>query len=216
MFLSKEASYIYVAIIVPASIIIPLVPAVVKYRTLPKGMKAISLYLILAAATNIIGNLVARYRINNMPVMHVYTLLEFVLLMLFYREMFDEKGGRMYVNALIPMFVLLCLVNVLFFQDIHTYNTYTKSVEAVVVITLAIAYFKKTLDRSDHQPGGPDSLIYVNSGLLLYFAGSFILFIIPNMIIPDLALGRIIWRIHATFLLIMYQLFAIALWKHKK
>jgi len=58
--------------------------------------------------------------------------------------------------------------------------------------------------------------LYINSGMLIYFSGSFLLFIIYSVIISNYSLAYFIWDLHATFLLTMYILFAVALWKYKK
>jgi hypothetical protein len=172
-------------------------------------------YLLLAGLTNVVSNTLAISRINNCPLLHAYTAVEFVFFALFYQMLLrDSKMGRV-VRFLIPAFPILCVVNGLFFQSIYTFNSYTKSLEAVTIIFFAIAYFVRMLDKMSQGDAETTSLVYINAGLLLYFAGSLVLFIIPN-IIGDRALGWTIWKIHGTILVLMYLLFAVALWKHKK
>ena len=192
-------------------------PAIVKYHALSAELKVLSWYLFISAASNLVTNVLGMSGINNMPIFHVYTFIELAILSIFYRKVFGNTGPGRYVPGLILSFFVLCVVNVLFFQNIHTYNTYTKSAEAIVIIALSLAYFKKNLDLAGGQTDGKSVVPYVNSGLLIYFSGSFILFIIPNMILhaPQL-FGNIIWTVHGTLVLIMYLLFATALWKYKK
>lgn len=210
------ASYKYFAIVVPASIILPVLPAILKYKVLSRELKIISWYLIFAAFASVFTSTLAYYRINNMPAMHVYTLIEFVLLVHFYKVTLNKMGTSKWLALLTPSFFLLCIVNVLFFQGIYIYNTYTKSIEALLVILLAVIYFKRKLDNMENEVGHRSSIFLVNTGLLLYFAGSFVFFIIPNMVLKDMVISRLIWCTHATFLLVMYLLFAVALWKYKK
>ncbi len=216
MHLSKEVFYVYMGIIIPASIVIPIIPAILKYRRLSPELKIITWYLFFAAVASIINSLLGLNNINNMPVMHIYTLIEFILLSVFYRKILDSTRTGKYVYALIPVFIILCIVNVFFFQNIHTYNTYTKSIEAVIIIFFAVAYFKKILDKIGPDESRSNLIVYLNSGLLLYFSGSFALFTISNLIVENRPFFLVMWSIHATFLLLLYILIAIALWKHKK
>ena len=210
------ATHMYVGVVVPASIIIPVIPALKKYRQLSQELKVISWYLFAATITSIINNMLGLRNVNNMPGMHVYTLLEFILLALFYRKVLDGTNTGNYVVALIPFFALASILNTLFFQNIYTYNTYTKSIEAIIIIVLAIAYFRKNLDKLVSGESNTDPVSYINSGLLLYFSGSFIWFTVYNMTVNNVVFGMLMWSIDATFLLILYILIAIALWKYKK
>ncbi len=214
MQLFPRASYLYVGIIVPACIIIPIIPAIIRYRALSNELKCIAWYLFVAAFTSIINTMLSRNNINNMPVMHFYTMLEFSILALFYKQLL--QGISKFISALIPFFILLCIANVIFFQNILTFNTYTKSVEAILIIFFSIAYFKNMLDATGSEIKWAGPLVYINSGLLFYFSGSFILFVIQNILIQNKDLVSIMWSIHATILLLLYILIAVALWKHKK
>ncbi len=147
--------------------------------------------------------------------MHVYTFVEFALLAFFYKNILNTQQTGKIINWLIPSFLVICVVNALYFQNIHTYNTYTKSIEALIILILAITYFVKVLDKIEIEEKNVNVITYINSGLLIYFSGSFIWFVIFNLTIGNVGLGVIMWSIHATLLLILYILIAIALWKHK-
>jgi hypothetical protein len=53
-------------------------------------------------------------------------------------------------------------------------------------------------------------------GMLLYFSSSLILFALPELIRENKDMNRLIWSIHATFVLMMYLSFAVAFIKLKK
>jgi hypothetical protein len=212
----QKATHIYLGIIIPLSIVIPIVPALLQYKRLPGQLKVIVWYLFLSAISNAVTRILAYNYINNMPVMHVYTLLEFVLLALFYREVLAKGKTGILIPLMVSLFTLLCIGNVLFLQNMHTYNTYTKSIEALLIIVLGVFYFKQNLDSIVSGKDRNTSLMYINSGLLIYFSGSFIWFVVYNMTVMNERMGMVMWSIHATLLLLLYVLIAIALWKYKK
>jgi hypothetical protein len=203
------------AVVVPVSILLPISQAIIKYNRCPYELKIICWFLFASAISNIIGTFLAFKNINNMPVMHVYTFVEFALLAFFYKNILNTQQTGKIINWLIPSFLVICVVNALYFQNIHTYNTYTKSIEALIILILAITYFVKVLDKIEIEEKNVNVITYINSGLLIYFSGSFIWFVIFNLTIGNVGLGVIMWSIHATLLLILYILIAIALWKHK-
>jgi hypothetical protein len=217
MTFSGSAMFFYTAVIVPSCVIIPIVIALVRYRSLPADLKVVCWYLFVGAAASIVSSTLAYRRTNNMPVFHIYTFLELAVLGLFYRRAFHNSGPGRIVPAVIVSFFALCVVNVVFFQHIYSYNSYTKSLEAIVIIILALLYFKKSLDQIDSKPIGTNVTIYINSGLLLYFSVSFIVFVIPNIALSKPSVfGSVVWAVHATMLLVLYLLIAVALWKYKK
>ncbi len=216
MILLIGASYIYMGIVVPVSIIIPICFAIAKYRTFPAELKIVTWYLYFNGITNIITGILASNNINNMPALHIYTALEFIIISIFYKKILEGTIIGKYIHVIILSFLILCVINVVFFQNLNTYNSYTKSLEAIIVISLTIAYFKKTLDKIDILRTIKNINVYINSGILIYFSGSFTLFIISNTISANSSLSNLTWNIHATFLLVMYVLFSFALWQYKK
>ncbi len=115
-------------------------------------------------------------------------------------------------------FTILCIINALFFQSIYTYSSYTRSVEAIVLMMFALSYFAKLATGNLEKKSGRQPDFYFNAGIFLYFSGAFMLFIFSNFIAANLSKSNflIIWNIHAALLLLMYILFSIAFLKCKK
>lgn len=214
--LKLNATFIYLGIIVPLTIIVPILFAVSKYHFLSLELKIASWYLFLSGATNLLTSVLAFKSISNMPVMHIYTCLEMVLLGLFYRVILQGTRVSKSIPYIIAAFVVACIINVLYFQDIFTFNTYTKSLEALIIIFLAVCYFKNKLDSIAANINPNNTILFINSGLLLYFSGSFVVFIIENINIHSTQFWFVMWNIHGTLVVALYQLFAIAIWKYKK
>lgn len=200
--------------LVPASISIPIGIAILKYKVLVGPYKVLGWYLLLAAFTSILFNVMAARFINNLPLSHLYTVVELSLISIFYKRVFSSTRFNKWCTVTIVCFLLLALANAIFVQGIYTFNTYTKSLESLVVMVLAIAYFLKSIDVRDVRADN-GSLNLINSGFLLYFSGSFIWFSIFNFTVSNMSLGLIMWSIHATLLLIEYLMIAKALWKLK-
>jgi hypothetical protein len=204
-------SKIFMAVIVPLSILLPLVIGIIKYRKLSGSARLIIWYLIISALFTGISLLISRhYHQNSMPVGHLFTVIEMAMIIFFYKKILSDGKKNSSYRIVIILFTILCILNALFFQSIYTYNSYTKSIEAIICILFAMNYFAAI--ASDNSSGKiltqPD--FYFNAGFFLYFSGAFMLFVFSNFIITNLSLHSflIIWTIHAALVLLMYILFS--------
>jgi hypothetical protein len=207
-------SYLYMGAIVPISIAIPITVGVAKYKRLDQSLKIVFLFLVVNGLTNVIAKLLAVAQVTNLPALHVYTVIELWILLLFYRSILNDIGLSRFIPIIIIAFFVVSVINTLFFQSIFTYNSYTRSLEAILIILFAIIYFIKRLDKVEQSAKGT-AIAIINSALLFYFSGALILFIVSNVIVTDIKLGAAIWNVHATLVLLMYILFAVALYIYK-
>ena len=211
-----EATIFYIGVLVPISIIAPISLAFLKYKQLPPELKIITLCLCCSGLSNLLSTVSSHLGINNMPLVHLYSVVEFGVICMFYRKILLNENIRKYIPVLFLFFLLICIVNALFFQTIFSYSTYTKPIEAIFVILLSIVYLLQLLEDYDKVIAHKTELIYINSGFLLYFSGSFVLFTIFNIFVNNKDVAFAILDVHATILLLMYTSFTIALWKFKK
>jgi hypothetical protein len=212
-------SKVFGLVIVPLSILLPLLIGALKYRQLSVSAKLIHWYLIVSAIFTGTSLLISRhYHQNSMPVSHLFTLVELGMITFFYKALFGAGKKNNVYNYIILVFAVVCVMNVLFFQSIYTYNSYTKSIEAIVCILFAMKYFAAMASgtSSTNIITAPD--FYFNTGFFLYFSGAFMLFVFSNFITTNLSLNNfyIIWTIHSSLVLLMYILFSTAFLLCKK
>ena len=203
-------SKIFVSIIVPLTILVPILSGVVCYRKLTAYAKTIFWYLVISAIVNTIGTFLGRvWHVNNLPLIHLFTVIEMLFLFAFYRNILNIARNNKWFNILIGAFIGINLVNILFFQSIYQYNSYTRTIEAFICILFSLNYFAKlaaTETKVTVLPG-----FYFNTGIFLYFSGAFMLFIFSNFLISKLSTANflILWSIQAGLFVIMYIFFTI-------
>ncbi len=216
MFSVKDLSIIYIGYIVPFSGIIPLGIGLYKFRSLEPCLRIITCYLLLSVLCSAAGSVLAAHNVNNMPVAHVYTFLELILLSAFYISIF-RQGVFRYLIALLSVALLVFLaIETVLSGKIFYFNNTGKSLEALLFILCSVGYFISALDHTDHKAAkNSPALTYINAGLLLYFSSSLILFIINTIDVRYVTVSILVWDMHASFLLLMFILFSRALWKYK-
>jgi hypothetical protein len=203
-------SKIFMAVIVPLSILLPISIGLMNYRQLSVSAKLIHWYLIVSALFTGASLLLSKYHQNSMPVSHLFTVVELAIIVLFYKKLMDVgKKSNMYYHVIV-VFAVICILNALFFQSIYTYNSYTKSVEAIICILFAMKYFAVIASDTSSAKIMAKPDFYFNAGFFLYFSGAFMLFVFSNFIVTNLSVSGFytIWTIHAALVLLMYLIFS--------
>lgn len=200
----------YIAIVAPLFILVPVVVAICKYRWLSPAAKVIFAYLILSGIVNALAISLANHGINNMALLHLFTLLEFSMITFFYRII----SLRTFYPYSIFLFASLCILNAVFLQPVYEHNTYSRSLEALLIIIMAVFLFYKLLNEATDSRWYKNSLVWFNMALLLYFSGSLFLFLFSKLLDYNRQANEIAWFMHATLVILMYLLFAIGFWQN--
>lgn len=204
---------------VPLSILLPIFLGLVKYAKLHQSARIVLLYVIVSAVFNGFSIIISKYgHMNNMPVVHVYTVVEVLIIITYYKALLEpRKKNNLYLFIAIA-FTVLSIINVLFFQSIYLYNSYTRSLEAIICLLFAINYFAKTAAAISPHKVLKEADFYFNAGFFLYFSGALMLFVFSNFVILNLKSQDylIIWAIHAGLVLLMNLLFSIGFLLCKK
>ena len=153
-----------------------------------------------------------------MPLVHLFTAVEMILFIGYYKTLLYKKNNSPLYLFLSIGFIIFCIINAIYIQGIHSYSSYTRSVEAIICMLFALNYFArlaagKTISKWSSNPD-----FYFNAGIFLYFSGAFMLFIFSNFIISNLSKPdfTVIWTIHAVLVVIMYIFFSIGFTLCKK
>ncbi len=202
---------------VPWSISVPLIVGTVRYRLLKPGDKVIYFYLVMSVIFTIGGYILRHTVKNNLPLLHVYSYVEFFILTEFYKKIIDEKKINRVLTILQLGFLLACLLNVIFWQGPLIYNSYSRSLGALLIMLLAVNYFARLFTKPVGEKATLMPEFWFNSGIFLYFSGAFVLFIFSNFaLLVSPTANAILWNVHAAFVLIMYILFTIGFIKCRK
>jgi hypothetical protein len=210
-------SKFFMSVLVPCSILLPVVIGLFKLKVLPASAKIIWYYLLVSAAVSIAAVVIGRVlHANNLPVIHLYTAIEFVLFCLFYKSILEDNSK--WFAWLAILFIIFCIINALFFQSIYTYSSYTRSVEALLCLLFSLNYFAKLAADTKEKKISTQPGFYFNCGIFLYMSASFMLFVFSNFIIQQSSKHNyaIIWVIYAALVLCMYLLFSAAFLLCKK
>ena len=203
--------------IVPLSILLPLFYGFSRWERLGKTARIILVYLLISAGVNLAADMLVRNRAANLPLLHVYTAVEFIVLVMMYRYLLAGTRAASMVTGLQVGFALACIANAIWLQSMYTFNSYSLSLGAIIIMLLAINYFARL---AVEVPVGKVSDLpdfWFNTALFLYFSGSCMLYVFSNFFLQVTQQEfYTVWGLHAIFVMLMYILFSIGFIKCKR
>jgi hypothetical protein len=208
---------IFLTYIVPSSVFFPIILFLLNKHTATPALKALFVYLLVAAAVNITATILSTLHQHNLWLLHLYTVLETVLLLYFFILLADSKRAKTVLWFLLFAFPLACFFNWLFVQDSNYFNTYTRSVEALIIICASAWYWLSSSSKTLSVAWTSNPLNWIISGLLLYFASALFLFLFSNFLLnnPNRTVRDFVWVSHGFLVIIMYVMFGIGFIKSK-
>ncbi|MXV15438.1 hypothetical protein [Hufsiella ginkgonis] len=208
--------YIYVGYVVPASTLIPVVAGFIFYDRINKPLRALLIYLCGAFVVNVVATIMALNNQNNLLLLHLYTIFELVTVLFYYLHAFADKRASYWITVIMIAFTLLCILN-MFVQTVYRFNTYTRPLEAIIIIVFSGIYLSRQ-NNVAHRDPTTTSGRWVASGFLVYFCSSLFQFIFSNVVSATVPknIKLLIWELHATFVLIMYLFFLRAIMNEQR
>jgi hypothetical protein len=206
--------YLYIEYISPSFVIIPLFAAFYRYRYLTPAFKLLLWYYIYLAISNVVNITLPKYHIHTVFLYHIFTIFEFSFITLFYNIVFEKKWN----NIMIPMIVvfnILCIIN-FFIQSGDKVDTYTSTLEAVIVIGYCILYLLRQNNVEEDTTWGRNGLNWVNISFMLYYSCGLFMFISTNFLMnAGLTVNLIVYSVFDAILVSQFLLAAVGFYKCK-
>lgn len=205
-------SKVYAQIIVPCVGLLPIIMALFRRRYWNDQVRILLMYLCLSALFNVISKLTVHS--NNMPYLHLYTVLEFTILSVYLRSFTGERRQKLLFNGLIIGFLLLSLWYAFIKDRLFSFNQVPRFLDSLIISVFCLYYLLKDLGSTVANLSRFQFLTLV--GLLFYYSTCSVLFGLSNQLanMPR-NVTALLWNIHHTLLLSMYILFFIAFYSLK-
>ena len=192
--------------IVPFSILFPILFGLLNFKEAKTGSRLLLYYLIASGLINLVAMTI--FKRNNLPLLHLYTIVEAVLILSYLRTLFIENLIKKILLCTIFIFPIFCVLNFTFLQSINTFNTYTRPLEAILITFFCMLYLYKS-GFTENWTNKPSS--WFNMGILIYFPVACIIFIVSNYMVfvhKNRGMNLHVWDLHAILVLAMYIFWA--------
>ena len=123
---------------------------VFKFSILPQEFKIFSVFLLINITTELIIWFIGwKLKISNLPLLHLYTLLEFIILSLFYKRLLKNEFFQKYFLSFVFSISILIILNSIFFESIYSFNSNAKSLVQLILIAYSISYLFNSYGKTD-------------------------------------------------------------------
>lgn len=188
----------------------------IRKRKMPLSVQRLGWFLLLCLVTEVAAKSLFYLKINNLFLLHIYTLLEWLAWSYFYYHLFKQHTR---IRKLIPYVSLilsvLIVLNSLFLEPLSGFNANAKTMVQCTLIAYAVYYFFTAFGKIDLDKAVPRGLTFINFAAILYYSGSLFIFMVPKFLQSlGIASAQIngLWAVNALLLLVFYSLILISLW----
>lgn len=197
----------YVGLVVPLVAIIPLCIYSFQQKLKEKGPGRIACYLAIGLVTNFSERLLGMAHKNNLQLLHLYTIAEFLVLMWYFRSFALNRKMTVLTNILMIVFPIYCLLNMFFIQSPLIFNSYARPVSAIILMGMSFHRIFKNLEHNGSWRNYFSN--WACAGLLIYFGSGLFQFALSNIIHANISLRQqfTLGSVHANLVLAMYLMF---------
>lgn len=151
---------------------------------------------------------------NNLPLLHLYTLGEFLLLSYFFKSLINKPA---YFQKAYKYFVMgasvLIVLNSVFLQSIYEFNNNAKTFVQLVIIAYAVLYFYNLVENQNFSAELAKSLRLINSAIIVYYSGSLFIFMCSQISFKNTDTYQVFWAFNTVLNLVFQLLILLGLWK---
>lgn len=191
--------------------VIPIIMGLFIYQRLERVQKMLMLLLFVGLTVEIISNALWYANTNNNFVYHIYTALEFSLILSIYSEFLRKYLSNTVIVSLGTAFIFYCIFNEVYYQDLKTFNSNTLIVLSFTVLFLSLWTLYSIL-KTSHSSLGRNPIFLISTGLLLYFSSSLVLFYVTNSVELTPEQNWTLWGFHGIINCISILIYTRALW----
>lgn len=167
----------------------------------------------ISCVSELISSALWRAETNNIIVSHIYTPIEFALLIGYFSVNFKKKSRYILLGTVIGL-VVFSIFNAFVWNSPYKMNHTPRTIECILLVTISLLIYGKIMQSFTQQKLIKLPLFWFNSGVIIYFSSNIMLFYFSNLATnysSDLNIW--IWCVHLIFMTIYYLLFSIGLWK---
>jgi hypothetical protein len=173
-------TYIGIRNISSYSVLLPLAffAIAVYNRKQPGSVWLLGVLLIVSGVADLMSFLIyTHYHINPNPIVSVYGLLQFLILMIIYRIEYTHLVFKRLADVVILSFTIFAIVNFWFIQGVHALNTSLFTVSSIVLMIFCLLYFYQVIQDLPEPYIERMVMFWVSAGVFFYFGTNLFLFL---------------------------------------
>jgi hypothetical protein len=194
-------------------------------RQLPVSMKWFLTYLLSVAIIESVAKIQFYvFHRSNLYLIHLYTFLEFLFLSLYLREVLSLSKAKkkrlgwliVGISAVLASYSIYGLTWYHSFQVPGNVSIYSRTLTSLLIIMLSVLCLVQ-FTRKSGKTSDDSILFWLNAGVVIYFSGSFVIFMAMNKLISiPLKHSILLWLINAVLTFIFYVFSGVAFLTYRR
>ena len=214
---SKVVLYLnYYAASIPLYIILILSSTlgIVYYKKLSAPFKVLVWFLCFSWTVEVGSIFGAVVYHQNLPLLHLYTLGEFLLWTLFYDRLFKEKTFlNKYLYWILGIIGTLVVFNSVFVQPVFSYNSFAKTLVHTLIICYALRYSFHFTEDAIRPTTAYKMLRIINAVVLTNYSGTLFIYMSSIFWLTDNGIFDFLSPVNIVLNTIFQLTILITLWK---
>ncbi len=182
-------------------IFIPFIIGLVKYYKLDKNLRII-FYLVTVGS--IMNGMMIYYGLiykTNVWLGHIYTVIEFFLIVLFFYLLFEKTLFKRIMIVLMVVFTIVVVINKIYLESFDKIDNYTLTISAILLLVSSSMYLVEFL-ANNLIVNFRDYRFIITVSLMIYFGGNLFIFALSNDVSG-------IWIMHNIISTLLYLVYAL-------
>lgn len=198
------------------SILMPFIISISQFSRLNTELKFLAYFFSFATAIEIIAFTMSIYRLNNLWLMNIYTLIEGVVFFWLLGKWFESKTMFVVIITLLALYVGYWCYTTFLQEGILIFNSKEMTVKAIFLIFLS-GYLLIKLSMKDEINLLNNYIFWISAGILIYFLVSLVVFSSADFMITDkFSAMHYTWTIHSIINILANLLFFYAFLCYRK
>lgn len=198
---------------------ITLLPLVIGLFFFRSGKRDILFLLILFGGffcRDIWSNILASSHENNLFIYNIFSFLELILLACFFYNNHEICAKR--YKKIVIWGAIVALIIDSFFYSTENFSVVNFTVARFYGVIMIMGFFERVLSELTIKRIYLYPLFWTNSGLLLYFCGTFFIFLLGNEVLSNTVKYDVFkqyWDISLLFYIVLCVLASVGIWLSK-
>jgi hypothetical protein len=193
-----------------ASVLLPIITGFSNYKRLTLPYRILLYFFVSCIGFEIQASITKTLYGNNMPGLHLYTLVEFLVFSAVYYLHFKKNSIlRLLIGINAIVFVGIALLDAFYIHGIMALNTLSRSYSSTSIIIYTLIYFYRLFQENSVQYIWEHPMFWICAGALIYFGGNNFYFLLKGYLMYKAV--NVEWLshfIHATLNIIGYIFYA--------
>lgn len=165
------------------SSLIPVLIGLIYYQNLNKPFKRLVWFLTFFSFIEFTGYLMAKLFGNNMPLLHIFTILEFAMLLSVFINYFNISVK--YYLVAVFLFTIIVFLDAIGFKNLFLFDSLAKSIESTVFTLVSFSFYYKNLNHNSQEKLRIQPMFWYTTGILVYFSINFFQFLTLNQMMKE-------------------------------